>query len=86
METPEELGRRMAAVIGAIGPDTEQYVRPHLEWAVQQILRTFYLEQLTDAELSNLAAVLIPIHSRFLVQVVPGHGPGGPGRRLGLVR
>ena len=81
-ESPEEIGIIMSGVLSGLSPDVEKCVRPHLEWAAQEIFAKFYLEELTSTELCSLVAILIPIHSRFLTQ--QGIDPCGsaPRRRL----
>lgn len=76
-QTPDDIGKMMAAVIASIGPDVAHSIRPHLEWVIEEIFTTFYLEELTDAELGVLAAAVIPIHSRFLIRQRRDPGPRG---------
>jgi hypothetical protein len=66
-ETPEDIGKRMTAVIQSMSPDTDEYLRPHLMWVIEQIVSTIRPAELTSAELSGLCAVLVPIHGRLLL-------------------
>lgn len=67
-ETPEELLDRIRAVLCAMPtPEAEARLLPHLEWQSEGILRDIKPPDLLPAELLVLVAILVPAHSRVIL-------------------
>lgn len=78
-ESATELGERIAKSVGLMpGGDSEDIMRPHLIWNVQQVMSHISPHDMTSSELIALAAVLIVPHARWLQGV--GRPTGLAGR------
>lgn len=78
-ESAGELGERIAKSVDLMSTEeTEDAMRPHLIWEVQQVMSHVEPYNLTSAELMALLSVLVVPHARWLRG--DGLPPGLPGR------
>lgn len=77
-ESATELGERIAKSVGLMPcGDTEDAMRPHLIWNVQQVMSHISPHDMTSEELIALAALLIVPHARWLREAGRPTGIGG---------
>jgi hypothetical protein len=81
---PVEVGLRITAALDYARRSAHENIRPHYLWQLEKITETVTLDDLTDAELVSLTALLIPCHTRLLTGR-PAADEGAAGRLLRIV-